>query len=311
MVFICRSGRDRSRRRAWLLRLALIGTVLTGALTHAQQPASARGMFADLPGVRLWFTDTGGRGEPVVFLHAITGTSESWELQMGAFVNAGYRVITYDRRGWGKSTANPATGPQPGHASDDLQALADHLALGRFHLVGVAGGGFVALDYAAWHGDRLRSLVVGASTGSMSESELQDFSARIEIPGIRALSAHYREIGASYRGANPDGTQRWLAIYERAQQPQAPTQPLRSLNTFAKLETIAVRTLVIAGEADLIAPPGLMRVWAGHVKNALWTTVPDAGHAIAWEKPEIFNRTVLRFLKGDGPFARVTDVPQN
>jgi pimeloyl-ACP methyl ester carboxylesterase len=83
------------------------------------------------------------------------------------------------------------------------------------------------------------------------------------------------------------------------------------LNTFAKLETIDVQTLVIAGEADLIAPPGLMRVWAGHVKNALWTTVPDAGHAIAWEKPEIFNRTVLRFLKGDGPFARVTDVPQN
>jgi pimeloyl-ACP methyl ester carboxylesterase len=274
----------------------------------AAAPA-ARQAFADLPGVRLWFTDTGGNGEPVVLMHAITGTSESWQPQIAPLAARGYRVVAFDRRGWGKSLADASTGPQPGSASEDLHALADYLSLDRFHLVGVAGGGFVALDYAAWHGDRLRSLVVGASTGSVSDEELQDFIARIEIPGIRALAAHYREVGASYRGANPEGLRRWREIEEHARQTNAPTQPLRSPNTFAKLATITVRTLVMPADADLIAPPGLMWVWANHVKDAQWVVVPAAGHSIAWEKPEVFNVNLLRFLKGAEKFPRAKELP--
>jgi len=291
---------------AWFT-LALAAVLASPAL--GQPAAPARQAFADLPGVRLWFTDSGGAGEPVVLMHAITGTSESWEPQIAALTKAGYRAIAFDRRGWGKSTANPATGPQPGHAAEDLQALVDFLKLDRFHLVGVAGGGFVALDYAAWQGQRLRSLVVGASTGSVSDKEIQDFIARIEIPGIRALPAQYREVSPTYRGANPEGTARWLEIHERAQQKGAPTQPLRSPNTFAKLGTISVRTLVVPGDADLIAPPGLMRIWAQHVKGAQWAVVDDAGHSIAWERPEQFNDYLLRFLRG-ASFPLATTVPR-
>jgi pimeloyl-ACP methyl ester carboxylesterase len=64
--------------------------------------------------VKFWFTDTGGTGTPIVLLHANTGTSASWEPQAAAFAREGYRVIAFDRRGWGKSLADPATGPQPG-----------------------------------------------------------------------------------------------------------------------------------------------------------------------------------------------------
>lgn len=165
---------------------ARVAVAPAGAQRGRSLAFPSRQELADLPGVRLWFTDTGGSGEPVVLMHAITGTSASWAPQIDALSKAGYRAIAFDRRGWGKSIANPATGPQPGHASEDLHALANYLSLDRFHLVGVAGGGFVALDYAAWHGDRLRSLVVSASTGSVSDKEIQDFIARIEIPGIRA-----------------------------------------------------------------------------------------------------------------------------
>ena len=261
--------------------------------------------YADLPGVRLWYTDSGANGVPAVLLHANTGNADSWQHNIPGFVEAGYRVITFDRRGWGRSEANPATGIQPGHTSEDLHALADSLLLERFHLVGVAGGGFVALDYAAWHPDRLSSLVVGASTGSVSDREVQDFIARIEIPGIRSLPSHYREVSASYRGANPEGTKRWLEIEHHARQPSAPVQPMRSPNTFAKLGGITTRTLVVAADADLLAPPALMRLWARHVKGAQWATVPDAGHALAWEQPDVFNDIVLRFLKGGRPFPSV------
>jgi pimeloyl-ACP methyl ester carboxylesterase len=268
------------------------------------------GQYANVPGVHLWYLDQApqrngrdrhspdGHGEAVIFLHANTGTSESWLPQLEAFSKAGYRAIAFDRRGWGKSMADPATGAQPGSVTEDLHALVTYLRLARFHLVGVAGGGFVAMDYASWHGERLFDLVIAASTGSIAEPAITDFSARIAIPGLNAMPVQYREVGASYRGANPEGLAAWVELEEHAQQAGAPSQPLRTPNTFAKLQTITQRTLVIPGDADLIAPPGLMRVWAPYVRRAEWTLVPDAGHALNTEQPEIFNDSVLKFLGG-------------
>jgi pimeloyl-ACP methyl ester carboxylesterase len=259
------------------LALACLSFSLRGYAAEA----TAAGRYADLPGVKLWLTDTGGAGTPIVLLHANTGTSESWEAQGAAFSTQGYRVIAFDRRGWGKSLADPATGPQPGTVAGDLDALADHLQLDKFHLVGVAGGGFVSIDYAAWRPERLRSLVVAASTGQFAEKEMRDFTARVEIPELRKQAAVYREVGPSYRGANPEGTKRWIDIDEHAQQPGAPSQPLRTPNTFAKLAAVTMPVLVMAADADLLAPPALMRTWAAHLKNYEWAAVPDSGHAIA------------------------------
>jgi pimeloyl-ACP methyl ester carboxylesterase len=256
------------------------------------------GAYADLRGVKLWFTDTGGAGVPIVLLHPNTGTVEIWQPQIAAFAAAGYRVIAFDRKGWGKSVADPASGAQPGSIAGDLDALADHLKLEKFHLLGIAGGGFIALDYAAWRPEKIRSLTVGASTGSFEDKEIADFIARIAIPEIRKQSAHYREIGASYRGANPEGTRRWIEIDEHARQPGSGFQPqLRTPNTLAKISTITAPTLVIAADADLLAPPALMRIWAAHLRHHEWAVIHDAGHAMAWEQPGGFNDKVLDFLR--------------
>jgi pimeloyl-ACP methyl ester carboxylesterase len=233
------------RGEMWKLRHGSYGFLLAATLALAAYPVSApdaqesvSGKYAELPGVKLWFTDTGGTAVPIVLLHPNTGTSAVWESQITGFSRAGYRVIAFDRRGWGRSLADPATGPQPGSIAGDLDSLADYLKLDRFHLLGVAGGGFAALDYAAWHPERLRSLVIGGSTGDVSEKEIADFIARIEIPDIRKQPAAYLEVGPSYRGANPEGTKRWTEIDEHSRQPGAPAQPLRVPNTFAKIATI-------------------------------------------------------------------------
>ena len=253
-------------------------------------------MHIDLPGVRLWVVDSGGTGVPIVLLHANTGTCLSWENQITSFSRVGHRVIAFDRRGWGKSMAAPATGLQPGTIAGDLEALAGRLKLDNFHLVGIAGGAFAALDYAAWQPRRLRSLVVAASTGQVADDEIREFVARIEIPGLRKLPAVYREVSASYRGSNPEGTKCWMAIDEQARQPGSELQPMRTPNTFAKLASIPTPALILAACADLLAPPALMRIWAAHVKNHEWVIIGDAGHALAWEQPDIFNRKVLEFV---------------
>lgn len=251
--------------------------------------------YADLPGVKVAYVDTGGSGQPIVLVHALAGTSENWKYQFDAFSRAGLRVIAYDRRGWGKSLPNSATGPQPGTTADDLHALIDHLGLEKLHLLGIAGGSFVCMDYAASHQDRLLSLTLAASTGSIQEKEILDFSAAIANPAVKWPSITL-EVGASYVGANPKGLKEWEEIFERCRQKDAPSQPLSSPNTYAKLQSIGTPTLVLAAGADQLAPPGLMRVWAKHVKQHEWAIIPEAGHSAAWEYPDEFNRIVLGFI---------------
>jgi pimeloyl-ACP methyl ester carboxylesterase len=256
------------------------------------------GLFAYLPGVRLWYVDSGGDGTPVVLLHANTGTVEAWQSQIGVFAKAGFRVIAFDRRGWGHSTADVTTGDQPGSVAEDLEALVEHLELPPFHLVGIAGGGFVALDYAAWRPDRLLRLVVAASNGQFKEPDMQAYYERIAIPGLtgNADLRVYLEVGVSYRAEDPEGLARFLQMEHTARQPDAPAQPMRTPNTFAKISAINTRTLIISGGADLLAPPPLMHFWARHLRHASFVCVPDAGHSLNWERPHEFNAQVLRFL---------------
>ena len=209
----------------------------------------------------------------------------------------GFRAIAMDRRGWGKSVADSTSGPQPGSVAGDLDALALALELDRFHLVGVAGGTFSALDYAAWRPERVRTLVAAASTGMIGDSEIAEFIARIAVPGWREPNcAVFREVGAGFRGANPEGTRRWIDLETYAQQLGGEVLLVRTPNTYEKLETISMPVLALAGGADLLAPPAMMRLWAAHLRDVEIEVIPEAGHAIAFECPEEFNRRVGDFL---------------
>jgi pimeloyl-ACP methyl ester carboxylesterase len=282
-------------------RLALIASLaaVLSSASFAQSPAPPREAAADLPGVRLWFTDSGGRGEAVVFVHAATGSSRVWEYQRPVFAKSGYRVITYDRRGYGKSVADPS-GPQPGTGADDLNALMDHLKIDRFHLVGTAAGGFVVWDYALSFPKRLRSLVVANSIGGVQDADYQDALRRLRTPEFLAMPPDMRELGPAYRVSNAAGAERWREL-ERTARPtsaQPPAQTFRNRVTFAMLETISMPTLLITGDADMYAPPPIMRMFAARVKGSKSVVIPEAGHSAYWEQPEIFNRTVLDFIAG-------------
>ena len=212
-----------------------IATAVVGLASFVLAAASLqvplRQAQADLPGVRLSFTDTGGTGVPVVFVHAATGSSRVWEYQVPA--SAHYRVITYDRRGFGRSTPDPG-GPQPGTGADDLLGLIDHLGIDRFHLVGTAAGGIVALDFAVSFPQRVRSLVVANSIGGVQDDDYLEMGRRLRPPQFNALPPDVRELGPSYRAANPSGTGRWLEL-EKQSRPEGtppPVQTFRNRLTF-------------------------------------------------------------------------------
>ena len=79
-------------------------------LTLLAQTTAVREGFMPVPGARIFYTDAGGPGVPVVLLHAATGNTSAWQYQTDAFVAAGYRPIAYDRRGWGRTVVE-ANGP--------------------------------------------------------------------------------------------------------------------------------------------------------------------------------------------------------
>ncbi len=279
-------------------RLAVVSFLaILGCTLCAQSPAPAREAAADVPGVHLWFSDSGGAGTPVVFVHAATGSSRVWEYQRPVFTKSGFRVITYDRRGYGRSVVDPS-GAQPGTGADDLNALMDYLKIDRFHLVGTAAGGFVAWDYALSFPKRLRSLVVANSIGGVQDAEYQEAMQRLRTPDFLAMSPDMRELGPAYRVSNPAGAARWREL-ERTARPtsaQPPAQTFRNKVTFARLETLAVPTLLLTGDADMYAPPPIMRMFAARVKGSQAVVIPEAGHSAYWEQPESFNRTVLEFI---------------
>jgi pimeloyl-ACP methyl ester carboxylesterase len=126
---------------------------------------------------------------------------------------------------------------------------------------------------------------------------MKDFSSRIEFEGFRKLPPVHREVGPSYRGGNPEGTKLWMEIEEHAQQKDAPEQKLRTPNSYAKIEKITTPTLALAGDADMVSPPEMMRRWSSHLQSGEFDFVPEAGHSIAWEQPDVFNAKVLDFLR--------------
>ncbi|MCH8987416.1 MAG: alpha/beta hydrolase [Chloroflexi bacterium] len=253
--------------------------------------------YADIPGGRLWFKDTGGDGTPVVFLHAASGTCDSWVFQEPVFTEADYRCIAYDRRNWGRSDSM-ISGAGPGSASDDLAALAGHLGLDRFHLVSTAAGGIVGLDFALEYQQRVISLVVSSSFTGVQDPSYMEVQHRLRPPEIQDLPIVLREVGPSYRAVNPEGTARWLEIEEnsRHQISTEAAQSPRSPMTYARLATMKTPVLMLAGEADLLSPPAMMRLVAEHIPDCRFETVPEAGHAAFWEQPEIWNRLVLEFI---------------
>ena len=221
-----------------------------------------------------------GTGVPMVFLHAGSGNAALWQGQVEFFSGAGYRCIAYDRHGRAA-------------AADELEALVSQLALERFHLVGTAAGGIVAVDYALSFPKRLRSLVIANSIFGIQDKEYVALQKRLRpSPQFEALPVEVRELGPSYRAANAQGTRQWA----RASRHTKP-QPTRKTITYAALGSIRVPTLLLTGDGDLYMPPSLLREVATHMQGAAVVVVPECWHSAYWEQPEIFNNAVLEFAR--------------
>lgn len=250
--------------------------------------------MAQLPGTRLGYWDTGGAGQPIVLLHPASGSALVWLYQQPVFAEAGYRVIAYSRRNYYNSELAPAN--DPGVASQDLQNFVEYLGLEKFHIVSSAAGGSVATDYALSHPERLLSLTVSSNNLAAASGYIAEAAKTMHLKEWDDLPRWFRELGPSYRGANPEGVAKWTELNEISETGKGARQKLLNVVTPEKLATLKVSTLLMTGAADMFTPPSIMRMIARHVPDNELVIVPECGHSPYWEQPEFFNRTVLDFI---------------
>src|SRR5262249_32616750 len=148
--------------------------------------------FVDLPGVRLHYSFAGPAGAPALVLSNSLGTNFSmWDAQAPAFGKQ-FRLLRYDMRGHGQSSAPPPPYAVPDLARDIL-ALADSLDIGRFHFCGLSIGGMIGMSLALRAPERLHKLVLANTAPQIGTNEF--WNARIqavETKGMKEIAAAFR-----------------------------------------------------------------------------------------------------------------------
>lgn len=265
--------------------------------THQPVPPQAPAVRGTVrvDGAELAYWDTGGRGPAIVFMHARSGSLNSWPYQQPVLARAGFRVIGYSRRGHEGSTHTSV-----GFGADDLVALLDRLRIDRAHVVAHAAGGLWGLDFALANPRRLRTLTLACTTFGIAEPDFAQAVADLRPDGFEEMPPDFRELGPSYRSADPEGVNEWLAIEERALNGAFFYQGYRSPMTWAAIEALRAPVLLLSTDSDMYMTPPLMHEAARHLQNPTEVTIAGSGHCPHWERPREFNDALVWFMRRSG-----------
>jgi non-heme chloroperoxidase len=262
--------------------------------------------------IDLYYEDHGS-GKPVVLIHGYPLSGASWERQVPVLLDAGHRVITYDRRGFGKSS-QPTIGYNYDTFAEDLHKLVTRLELRDFALVGFSMGGGEVARYLGKYGSKGVSKVVIISGVPPFLLKTPDNPEGLDgsvFEGIKKAIAADRYAFFTDFFKNFYNTDLLLGkrVSEQAVQASwnigagaSATSSLACVPTWHEdfrndLSRVDVPTLVVHGDADRILPiaaSGLRT--AKLIKGARLLVVKDGPHCITWTHAEQVNGGLLEFL---------------
>jgi non-heme chloroperoxidase len=264
--------------------------------------------------IELHYTDQ-GEGQPVVLIHGWPLSGRSWESQVPALVEAGYRVITYDRRGFGQSS-QPWNGYDYDTFAADLAALVDHLDLRDAVLIGFSMGGGEVVRYLSRYGaDRVSKIVLASAVPPyLFKSEdnpdggVDDDLVESMVTGIKTdRMAFFDEFMDSFfsagrtRKVSPQQKAYSLSLLAVA----SPKATVDCVHAFSRtdfredLTAITVPTLVIHGDSDNIVPVEVSgQRTAAAVPGSVLVVLEEGPHGILVSHPQEWNAAVLQFLRG-------------
>lgn len=244
-----------------------------------------------------------GRADaPVVVLSSSLGTTMAmWDPQMPELAQR-FRVLRYDHRGHGGSSA-PSGGYTIAELAGDVVALLDRLEVPRASIVGLSLGGMVAMWLAAHVPTVVDRLVLCCTAPQLGTRESwHDRAATVRAHGTGVLldALLGRWLTPAFREANP-GTVALVAEMLEAAQPEGYASCCDAIATMDQrhdLARITAPTLVVAGELDPVVPPSVAGELQGSIAGATLAVVPGAAHLCNLEQPAAFTSLLLDYLGG-------------
>ena len=266
--------------------------------------------------IHLYYEDHGS-GQPVVLIHGYPLSSASWEKQIPALLDGGYRVIAYDRRGFGKSS-QPTTGYNYDTFAEDLHKLVAHLKLKHFALVGFSMGGGEVARYIGKYGsnDVSKAVIIGGVPPYLLKTE--DNPEGVDgavFEGIqKAVAAdRYAFFTEFFKNFYNTDVNLGKRVSEQAVQASwnvaaiaSATASLACVPTWHEdfrqdVAKIDVPTLVIHGEADRIVPfAAAGQRTAKLIPGVELVVIKDGPHNVAWTHADEVNSALRQFLVKPG-----------
>jgi pimeloyl-ACP methyl ester carboxylesterase len=246
-----------------------------------------------------------GLGLPLVFLHGFPLHRRAWQKQIEAF-RSSYRVIAPDLRGFGDSESRPGSTTMQQYAAD-VHALLQQLSTGPVVLIGHSMGGYVALAFARQFPELPRGLVLVSTKAGPDTPEgaagRRTTAEKVKAEGVQVVveAMAPKMLAAGNQDARMDEQVRGImdsskpagvigALLGMAERP----------DSTALLAQIVVPTLVITGADDTLIPPAESEKLADAISGAQLEIIPGAGHLVAFERPDEFNRVLKAWLNRAG-----------
>jgi pimeloyl-ACP methyl ester carboxylesterase len=246
-------------------------------------------MEIEVNGHNLYVELTGpSNGPAVVLLHHGLGSVRAWYGQILALTEAGFRVLAYDR--WGYGGSDTRLGLDVPTFSDDLKdlgSLLDFLGINQSALVGHSDGGTIALYFATEHPDRVSCLVTVAAhiyIEAKMEPGILDIKRAFEVDERFKMGMQFAH-GEKYDAVFHN----WLNGWYRTESLTWDMSPL--------LAQIKCPALIVQGEEDEHATPKHAMDIAGSIRGAEFWLIPGARHMVPQENADEFNARLIRFLK--------------
>ena len=289
---------------------------LSGAAAGATiaPPLAASAAEAVQHSVRLHIEDSGGSGRPVVLIHGWPLTAQAWEPQVSVLRAAGFRVVAYDRRGFGRSD-RPASGYGYDALADDLMRVLDQCGLRNVTLVGFSMGGGEVARYVARHGEaRLHSVVFAAAVppylmksadnpdGPLTSEKAREARHALE----QDRESFFDQFTKSFYSANGalTVTEKQLRDAVALCNQSAQHAALACMDSFGTtdfredLKKVTVPTLVIHGDADAVVPfEGSGQRTHRAVPHSKLVRLSGAPHGVNVSHAQAFNNALLSFLQ--------------
>lgn len=256
-------------------------------------------------GTELYYEDTGGSGQPIIFSHGLLWSTRLYDPQVDA-LRGRYRCIAYDHRGQGRSAVPPESVIDMETLYLDAIGLIEKLGVKPCHFVGLSMGGFIGMRLAARRPDLLRSLVLLETSGepeplaSVPRYTLLNLIAR--LAGVRPVADPVMRImfGKGFLNDPNRAEERalWRArlMENRKDVWRAVNGVIKRRGVTAELPSIRVPTLIVVGEEDVATVPAKAERLHQLIPNARLVRLPRGGHSVTVEEPALVNATLGTFL---------------